>query len=257
MLTLESAVDRSLHERTAVIDTPQPQARPETLRIVAIETSLRAGSIALVAADQKRLRPLPSDGPRHAQSLVQELARLLNESGLAPRDVTHIAVSQGPGSFTGLRVGVTAAKTWAYTMSTPLLLVPTFAAYAALISEPRDVIVVDDAQRGDVFWQHYAWTEHGVRNAGPLQVVPLHAARQQLTQDDLVIGPLATHGIEGTTAQTLSAPLDALTIARLAWPRAQAGEHDDFWTALPLYGRRSSAEEQFDARLAATGPRPT
>src|SRR5687768_2419931 len=100
--------------------------------VLSIETSGTGGSIALVD-DRACLaeRSLSQAGRRHARTLVFELKQLLAEREVAPGDLGAVAVSIGPGSFTGLRVGVVCAKTLAYAVSTKLVAVDTFLAIAA------------------------------------------------------------------------------------------------------------------------------
>ncbi|MFN5976898.1 MAG: tRNA (adenosine(37)-N6)-threonylcarbamoyltransferase complex dimerization subunit type 1 TsaB, partial [Planctomyces sp.] len=82
--------------------------------LLAVETSGMTGSLAL-SADGQLLseRVLESEGRRHAQTLVSEVGLLLSGQGLTVGDLSAVAVSIGPGSFTGLRVGLVFAKTLA------------------------------------------------------------------------------------------------------------------------------------------------
>ncbi|HUQ68608.1 MAG TPA: tRNA (adenosine(37)-N6)-threonylcarbamoyltransferase complex dimerization subunit type 1 TsaB, partial [Planctomycetaceae bacterium] len=84
------------------------------MNILSLETSGLTGSIALDRDGVVEQRELATAGRRHAQTLVAEMRDLLHAHGLRPADVNAVAVSIGPGSFTGLRVGVVCAKTFAY-----------------------------------------------------------------------------------------------------------------------------------------------
>jgi tRNA threonylcarbamoyladenosine biosynthesis protein TsaB len=93
---------------------------------------------------------------RHAQTLVAEVRALLDQHKVRPFDVTLVAVSIGPGSFTGLRVGVVFAKTFAYATSAKLVAVDTL--HAMALSAPdsiQRVWAVSDAQREQVFVGEY------------------------------------------------------------------------------------------------------
>src|SRR5207302_9751075 len=88
--------------------------------------------------------------------------RVLADSGKKPRDCQLVAVSVGPGSYTGLRVGVVCAKTLAYVVNCRLAAVDTLQSIAC--NSPVDVAVVEvicDAQRGDLFAGTYARDVHG------------------------------------------------------------------------------------------------
>lgn len=97
-----------------------------------IDTSGLGGSIA-IARDGNCLaeRALSRTGRRHARTLVAELKALFDDTRLRPHDCNTVAVSIGPGSFTGLRVGVVCAKTFAYATRCTLVAVDTHLAVAA------------------------------------------------------------------------------------------------------------------------------
>jgi tRNA threonylcarbamoyladenosine biosynthesis protein TsaB len=119
---------------------------------IAIETSCRAGEVAL-GVDGKLLatRPLGPSG-RHAAELLAQLDELLRAYDRMPTDVDELYVSAGPGSFTGLRVGVTAARIWAQLRKDMrIVAVPTALAVAEnLASLPWDHLGVLLAARGPV-----------------------------------------------------------------------------------------------------------
>src|SRR5690606_16862220 len=129
-----------------------------------IETSGHQGSVALWR-DGALLgeRDLSREGQRHARSLVPELRQLLIDHSLAPRDVQTLAVSIGPGSCTGLRVGVVCAKTWAYATGARLIAVDTLLAVAQQAGEAAQRLqVTSDAQRNEVFVGRFERTPDGV-----------------------------------------------------------------------------------------------
>jgi tRNA threonylcarbamoyl adenosine modification protein YeaZ len=111
--------------------------------ILAIDT---ATSRACLALGDPNGRPLGgrdwAPGHRHAETIVEQLADLLAEQGLRPRDLGAIVVGTGPGAFTGLRVGLATAKTLAYELDRPIVGVATTAALAlAAAGLPRRVRV--------------------------------------------------------------------------------------------------------------------
>jgi tRNA threonylcarbamoyladenosine biosynthesis protein TsaB len=125
-------------------------------RILAIETSGRTGSVALADACG---RILASAGPlgvqAHASELMPAVERLLAEVGWKPDSVTDVFVSIGPGSFTGLRVGVSVARTLAWSIGARIVPVPTLECLAcsalSLDPPPANLAVVLDAKSGRVF----------------------------------------------------------------------------------------------------------
>jgi tRNA threonylcarbamoyladenosine biosynthesis protein TsaB len=129
--------------------------------LIAVETSGMQGSIAIMRGDELIAeRVLEITGPRHAQLLVVEVDRLLRELNLKPSEMRSVAVSIGPGSFTGLRVGLVFAKTFAWLHGAHLVAVDTLRAIAQQAPANHAVVTaVIDAQRGEVFAASYRYDE--------------------------------------------------------------------------------------------------
>src|SRR5437764_519733 len=94
-------------------------------RAIAIETSSRIGSLAASDGERVLAEEQFEHGLQHAAQVVPILDRLCRAQGWSPRDVEHLYISAGPGSFTGLRIGVTLAKTMALTTGVKLVAVPS------------------------------------------------------------------------------------------------------------------------------------
>jgi tRNA threonylcarbamoyladenosine biosynthesis protein TsaB len=229
--------------------------------ILGIDTSGTAGSVALWR-DQTLLAhaALEQSGRRHAQTLVAQIAALLKEQNLSPRELDAVAATRGPGSFTGLRVGVVCAKTLAYALGVPLILVDTFDVIAAQCPpEWNAVWIVDDAQRQELYTGRY---ERGNDDrwslAGSRFITPVRDWLATLSPDDIVIGPgvvkLPPDILSPRIVRTADATIPrAETVCRLASRRLAAGETDDVWTATPFYIRVSGAEEKAAARERSRG----
>lgn len=220
-----------------------------------IETSGRPGSVALcrdgVCLDE---RPLEQQGRRHAQSLVAEIDRLLRQFECRGADCELVAVSIGPGSFTGLRVGVVCAKTVCYAAGCRLAAVDTFLCVAE--NSPADVdnvYVVGDAQRGELFAGRYARHANGFwTQTEEIAIVNGETWCRARNPGDVVTGT----GVEkfkqelSTNCRVLKteyrSPL-ATVVARLGERKLETGTGDDLWSLEPLYLRRSAAEEKRDA----------
>lgn len=204
-------------------------------------------------------------GRRHGRDLVPAIADLLRTAGLALREIELLAVGLGPGSYTGLRVGLTVAKTLAYATETPLVGVDSLHAIAC--NAPADatrVSVIADAQRGQLYVAEF------IREAaGPLitarasRIEPLTAWLARLEPGTIVLGPALDSprirtalpaGLAGTDS-TLNYPAGhrLIELARQTWA---AGRRDDLWTLEPLYLRESSAEEQWNARSTPPSEEP-
>jgi tRNA threonylcarbamoyladenosine biosynthesis protein TsaB len=235
--------------------------------IVGIETSGLVGSVALYRDGQcLEFRSLQQTGRRHAQALVLELREILAAHQATPRHVDAIAVSRGPGSFTGLRVGMVCAKTFAYATGCQFVAVDTFAVVAMNCPpEVNDVWIVEDAQRGELFTGQYRRREDGGGwiLSSSIEVVEAEswlAARgveETIAGRGLIRCDLSSVRARCLPQEPFGVPLAsnvALEGERMLLAGGSANETDfDFWKALPFYIRRSAAEEVRD-RAASGNP---
>ncbi len=137
----------------------RPEDSPS--RVLAIDTSTRARSLAILN-DGRMLEAFwpPEQGEMQAEDLATSLRQLLREAGLAPGDLELVAVTLGPGSFTGVKVGLASAKALAYALGCPLKGVGTLdvlaeGAIGRRAPEPAAVLALLDAKRGEVFGAAY------------------------------------------------------------------------------------------------------
>src|SRR3712207_4335538 len=152
-------------------------------RALAIETSGRAGSVAVVDGGRVVAEEQFPHGLQHAAQLVPILDRLIRARGWTPRDVEELYVSAGPGSFTGLRIGGTLAKTMALATNAKLVAVPTVRVLAE--NAPPDaghVVIVLDAKRDQIFAARFegaaqGWAEREAAYLAPLEDVLARAPR--------------------------------------------------------------------------------
>ena len=126
--------------------------------ILAIDTALDACSAGVLDTDAARLIALESQPMKrgHAEALMPLIARVIKEAGIAFASFDRIAVTTGPGSFTGLRVGLSAARGIALAADKPVVGLTTLTAYAApVVSENAEqpVISAIDARHDQVYFQ--------------------------------------------------------------------------------------------------------
>src|SRR5947209_4242205 len=135
-------------------------------RLLLLETSHQPGLVALAEDDRLIGERRLEESRRHTRDLVPAVKSLLEAAGWSPRDLTAVIVGIGPGSYTGLRVGIMSAKTLAYATGCALLAVDTFAAVAVQApDEALSLDVIADAQQDRVYAQRFgrgapaaAWT---------------------------------------------------------------------------------------------------
>jgi tRNA threonylcarbamoyladenosine biosynthesis protein TsaB len=245
------------------------------MRILAIETTDKFGSVAAMAGCNLLEELMLDRTQRSAQSLPPAMQRLLGQVGWKPADVQLLAVSIGPGSFTGLRVGVTAAKVFAYAVGAEILGISTLEAIAAncTLMQFDSVSVVIDAQRGDVVVQPFVRQAEGPFEAvGPEKLVDadLWLSRLQESASNATQSPSSEGGVASNPpvvtgpglvrlADRLPQGVEALDqrfwhpraalVAELAVRYHAQGRRDDLWKLVPRYYRRSAAEEKWDARM--------
>jgi tRNA threonylcarbamoyladenosine biosynthesis protein TsaB len=227
--------------------------------VLALETSALGGSVALLECDNMLSQRRLAEGRRSGQWLAPAIDEVLREQGREPHEIGLVAVTTGPGSFTGLRVGVTTAKTLAYAVGADVLGVHTLDVIAAQVppslgGNGAEIHVVMDAQRKELFVARYHLHEGG----GPLRIaadaiVPVEAWLNTLAPGTVVSG----HGLDklesrlpaGVVAVELALrEPQAATVGRLAWRAHQAGRRDDLWKLAPVYLRLSYAEEKASGR---------
>jgi tRNA threonylcarbamoyladenosine biosynthesis protein TsaB len=225
------------------------------MRILALETTERIGSIAL-AENGHVLREtrLPGD-LRSAQSLAPAIQRSLEQVGWTPREVQLVAVTAGPGSFTGLRIGIATAKAFAYAAGAEVLGIDSHEILA--MACPNDVsrlAAVIDAQRGEVVARDFQRNGAGELAAeSKSELLDIDRWLESLAPGTWVTGPILRRiadrlppGCEPLTPELW--PPTAGNVALLAHRQYAAGRRDDLWQLAPVYSRLSAAEEKRRAK---------
>jgi tRNA threonylcarbamoyladenosine biosynthesis protein TsaB len=221
------------------------------VRLLAIETTTFTGSVAAFDAGRLLAEQRLDPQKRSAQSLAPAIHHLLTKVGWKPGGVELIAVAVGPGSFTGLRVGVTTAKTLAYTTGAQVLGVNTLEAIAH--RAPKSVVrlwAVIDAHRGQVFAAQFARDSSGaLRTIDPTRAIDDGAWLALLEPGETVTGPglskFQSRLPDGVTALPPDLwPPTAETVGQIALGDHVAGRLGDLWSLAPQYHRQSAAEER-------------
>jgi tRNA threonylcarbamoyladenosine biosynthesis protein TsaB len=225
------------------------------VRVLALETSGRIGSVALLERvdDQwtaVREQRLPA-AERTARSLLPAVKRLLNELKWSPRELQLICTTTGPGSFTGLRLGVVTAKTIAYATGAKLAGVHTLATIAEGVESRRGRLwTVLDAERAELFVAPFKAATPIIEQTTPVtDVLAIDEWLALLQAGDMVAGPplakLRDRLPSGVTAaeEAAWAPT-ALAVGRLGAAQFDRGELMNPLEMVPNYFRKSAAEEK-------------
>src|SRR2546428_9468073 len=134
------------------------------MRLLAVETSTLAGGAALLDGELVVGEYALDVSRTHSERLMGAIDRLLTDAGWTVRDLEGLAVSVGPGSFTGLRIGLSTVKGLALALSIPIVAVPTLDAMAALLPfAALPVCPVLDTSNSEVYALLYQWDGAGMR----------------------------------------------------------------------------------------------
>jgi tRNA threonylcarbamoyladenosine biosynthesis protein TsaB len=241
------------------------------LPLLAFDTATRATAVAWqsdASAQPLEARDDPPAGqrPRHTSWLLPLVAGLLERSGTSFNGLERIAVGIGPGTFTGLRIGIATARALGQALGIPLVGVPTLESLAVHVeharpygaSRPDAVVSVLDARRGEVFAAAWSLTGggrvplFGVRVLSPLELAELLVATERLAPDRTLAvgdGALAFRDVLDPTGVAIPGDdsechrVTAAAHCRLAWdlPACHPNDVHPFYVRLPdaELGRRA------------------
>ena len=230
--------------------------------VLGIETSTPQASVAIGSEQGVVASAMVSRGASGNEFLLPAMRFCLESAGLGWRNIGGVAVSLGPGLYTGMRVGVATAKALAQALSVPIVGLASLdlLAYDVRYS-PRTICAVLDARRKEVFNAFYRPSPGGVQRMTEYRVEPperLAVGIDSRPEEVLLVGNgmlVYRHVFEelGSVAElgTMSHAFpNALSLVELALPRLFREEFDSLDSLSPLYLRRSARRIQWDRLLA-------
>ena len=221
------------------------------MRLLAIDTSLEACSVGIVTDDGRAVLRSEILGRGHAERLMGMVAEAMAEAGLAFADLERIAVTVGPGSFTGLRVGIAAARGFALVTGCPAVGIGTLAVHAEAARHDigeTPILAVLAAGRGEIYGQSFAADGSA---EGPVEAGPPETFARRIGANTLIAGSGADALAEilGDEARARTVHRDAAPdigalcrLGRAAPPPVEAPR--------PLYVRPPDARPQAASRIA-------
>ena len=232
------------------------------MSILSIDTSSAVSSVAVLSAERVAAEVSMQGALTHSETLMPHIETALGMARVEKSELEGIAVSIGPGSFTGLRIGLASAKMMAYALHIPLIAVPTLEALAHhYICEGVRLVPMMDAQKGNVYVQEFTWRADEdaltLHEESPLAILPLAEVIAGLSETEQ---PVLLFGDAMQKKTTLALPANvrlapiharmprAACVGLAALTRLARGEIDDPVTAVPLYLRRSEAEVLWEKR---------
>jgi len=156
--------------------------------ILAVETATPHCSVALVEEGVVRAEMSLPTGKQASETLLYAVSALFELQGTTPAALSCVAVSAGPGSFTGLRVGMAAAKGYCFGWSLPIVLVPTLEALAHRFPEEKRLLCpVLDARKKEVYSAFFRWEAGVLKRLLPDVVVPPEKLLDLLPEGERVV----------------------------------------------------------------------
>lgn len=230
------------------------------MNILAIETSTLLGGIAILSGESGLIAEVKLNvKSTHSERLMTETAHVLEQASLSIGDIDAFAVSIGPGSFTGLRIGVSTVKGFSYATGTPIVSVPTLEAMALNFPFSRHpVCTLVDARKKEVYAAVFRWEGEGVSRV--LEEMPVKVERlltyvereEVLTGEkilftgegallyrDTIISRMAERAIFPPPDKMVPSPAN---VAYIGLQKAVRGEFSEPVSLVPFYIRKSEAE---------------
>jgi tRNA threonylcarbamoyladenosine biosynthesis protein TsaB len=226
------------------------------MRVLAIDTALAACSAAVLDTEHGGIVASESQPMTrgHAEALLPLLERVMGQAGMALTDMDRIAVTTGPGSFTGLRVGIAAARGIALAAGRPAVGLSTLSAFAAPLIAADDrfpVVAVIDARHAHVYLQVFS---PGGRTFTAPRLATLREAVQAASEAPACIVGSAAQSVAAALSQAdppaSVASVDARPAPDIAWvARMGAVVPEGQSPPTPQYLRAPDAQPQYAAQL--------
>lgn len=212
--------------------------------ILAIDTATSVASVALWSPGRVHAEETWRSAANHTVELMPTVTRLLERQGFAPRDLTGLAVTRGPGSFTGMRIGMSLVKGLALSLGVPMAAVPTLEVVAhAQSARFLPVRAVLQAGRGRLCWADFHWQRKRWRQQGDVRLGRVREMLEDVRERTLFCGELGEAEVKLIreslgAAAVVASPAESLRrasyLAELAYRRLSRGEADPL-TVSPEY----------------------
>ena len=231
------------------------------MKVLAVDTSAGVAAVAVMENGILLGEYILNHKKTHSQKLMPLIKGLMDNLELKPSDIDIYAVSNGPGSFTGLRIGVTTIKAIAYAANKPVMGIPTLDALAFNIS-PTDSLIcpIMDARNNQVYTAVYKWEKNIQVNITEYMGIPISELVQRIkgknqsvifTGDAVEIhkdflkeelGEMCEFAQESLLLQKAS------SVAQLAAIRFSERKTENCFDLVPFYLRKSQAEREYEKK---------
>lgn len=228
------------------------------MKVLAVDTSTMISSVGVLDGKYALGEYSLNQVKTHSELLLPMVGDLLTNLGLELKDVDLLAVAKGPGSFTGLRIGMSAVKSIAQVLDKKIVGISTLEALAYGIIGDKKIMPIIDARGKRLFAGIYSWEDGNLIN---IKEDGLYKQKDlveflKTTDDEFVLVGDALHLIEKdllgcdnlTLARASKNNCLAINIADLARIKAERGEFDSYFDLSPNYIRKSQAELDYEKR---------
>ena len=228
--------------------------------ILAFETSAKAGSVALLENDRLLGESYQNTGLTHSQTLMPMAEELIRSCGYTPQDIEAVAVAAGPGSFTGIRIGVAAAKGFAWGAELPCYGVSTLESMALNLGVWQGyVLPVMDARRSQVYNALFRAEKGKLTRLTEDRAISLDDLKEEIKNLEEPVflvgdGSILCYNTLKEAVSALVLPPEhrmhqrAAGVGLAAYQKIEAGESGDGAALAPNYLRLSQAERERLAR---------
>lgn len=230
------------------------------MNILAVDTSANVAAAALVSGGKLLAESMLNNKTTHSEKLMPMIDFVLKNSGMDITDIDLFAVANGPGSFTGLRIGVSTVKGLAHAVNKPIVGISTLAGLAYNLFETDGLISpIMDARRFQVYNAVYKWEKGVFREIAPPRAIALDDCIKEFENEKKVyfLGdgvPVHKEAIkEKMGDRAVFVPENNLnqrasSLAVLAEKKAALSEKDDYNSLMPFYLRKPQAEREYEEK---------
>lgn len=229
------------------------------MRVLAVDTSSNVATVAVMEDDLLLGEYILNHKKTHSQKIMPMIEQLLSDLELTANDIDVFAAAAGPGSFTGLRIGVATVKALAHAAGKDVVSVGTLEALAYNVPYSEHIIVpIMDARRNNVFTASYIWDE-GFKQIGEPEGITIEECIDAcgnfletvfvgdgaMAHKDYIVEKLGDKAIFPHAAVLNSR---ASSVAAIAMEKAKRGETESYLEMKPYYIKKSQAEKDLEEK---------
>lgn len=230
------------------------------MKILGIDTSTMAANVAVLEDDKLICEYTINTKKTHSQKLMPMIENMLKLSDLEIKDMDAIAICVGPGSFTGLRIGMATAKAMAHVNNIPLIGVNSLEILGSNMDLcNRKICSILDAQRNQVYMNKYILENNKITELEEISIKPIDDLLEEISASDeewVLVGEAVykyKEKIESVANITMSSPANNITkassLCAVARDKMLANEDvHNCYDINPMYIRKSQAEEQYEEK---------